>query len=238
MKIKAIVLGAGKGTRMHSDIPKVLHSICGKPMIKILLDSIHKANVDDVVVVIGPEMSEIKKVVEPYKTVVQQEQLGTAHAVLSAQQEIQPFDGCVLILFGDSPLILPQTLEKMIQEYKEGTDVTVLGFIPTDARCYGRLIIDDMGLKKIVEYKDATNEQRSIKLCNSGVMCINGKHVLELLKQIKNTNASGEYYLTDIVEIANQRHLKCNVVIGDVDELHGINTPEELVAAEEIYRHR
>ena len=119
-----------------------------------------------------------------------------------------------------------------------GSDVVVLGFMPTDARRYGRLIMGEEGLKKIVEYKDATDEQRAVRLCNSGVMCINGEVVLDLLQDVKNDNSAKEFYLTDIVEIACQKGLKCNVVIGNVDELHGVNTPEELETAQEIFKHR
>ncbi len=238
MHVKAIILGAGQGTRMHSDLPKVLHPICGKPMINLLLNSVHQAGISDITVVVGPNMDAVSDAVAPTPTVKQQERLGTAHAVLAAERELSPFDGCVLILFGDSPLILPQTLTKMIAEYQDGSDVVVLGFVPTDARRYGRLIMGNDGLEGIVEYKDATDAQRAIRLCNSGVMCINGQKILSLLKQINNQNAAGEYYLTDIVALAHQDGLKCNIVIGDVDELHGINTPEELETAQEIWIRR
>ncbi len=240
MVVKAVVLGAGMGTRMHSDLPKVLHEICHRPMISILLDTIKKVGIDEkqVTVVIGPEMDTVKKIVAPCQTVIQKERLGTAHAVLSAEEEIQPFDGCVLILFGDSPLIEPDTLEQMIQKCQEGADVVVLGFIPEDARRYGRLIMGDDGLDAIVEYKDATDAERAIKLCNSGVMCVNGLYLLDLLKSIKNENAAHEYYLTDIVALAKEHGLKRDVVIGDANELHGINTPQELEMAEEIFKKR
>ena len=238
MKTKAIILGAGMGTRMGSNLPKVLHPICGVPMIQILLKSVQEAGIRDITVVIGPNMENVAQAVAPFKTVVQRERLGTAHAVLAAEQELAPFDGCVLVLFGDSPLILPETLKNMIQEYQKGSDVVVLGFIPKDARRYGRLIMGENGLDRIVEYKDATDPERAIQLCNSGVMCLNGKNILSLLKQINNNNAAGEYYLTDIVAVARQQGLKCDVVIGNVDELHGVNTPDELETAQEIYMHR
>ena len=238
MKIKAIVLGAGMGKRMGSDLPKVLHPICGRPMIQILLDSIHRADIHDIMVVIGPNMDAVANAVAPAPTVIQQERLGTAHAVLAAKSQLLPFDGCVLILFGDSPLILPHTLKQMVQEYQNGSDVVVLGFMPTDARRYGRLVMGQSGLERIVEYKDATDEQRTIRLCNSGVMCVNGRIVLDLLNKVKNDNASGEYYLPDIVGIARNKGLQCSVVIGDVEELHGVNTPDELETAQEIFMRR
>ena len=238
MKVKAIILGAGKGKRMGSDLPKVLNQISGKPMIQILLDNVKQAGIQDITVVIGPNMDQVAWAVAPVPTVIQQERLGTAHAVLAAEEHLKPFKGCVLVLFGDSPLILPTTLKRMVEEYKKGSDVVVLGFMPTDARRYGRLIMGKDGLNRIVEYKDATDEERSIRLCNSGVMCINAEVILDLLRQIKNDNAAKEYYLTDIVEVAHQRGLKCDVVIGDVEELHGINTPDELETAQEIFIHR
>lgn len=238
MITKAIILGAGMGKRMGADLPKVLHTICGVPMITILLDTVKKTGIDDITVVIGPNMDNVKQAVFPTNTVVQTERLGTAHAVLAAEKEIQPFDGNVLILFGDQPLFLPETLQKMIQKCQEGTDVAILGFIPEDPRRYGRLIMGENGLDSIVEYKDANDMQRAIKLCNSGVMCVNGKYLLELLKEIDNKNAAGEYYLTDIVEKAKQKGYSRDVVIGDASELHGVNTPEELELAEEIYKKR
>ncbi len=238
MTVKAVILGAGMGKRMGADLPKVLHPICGVPMIKILLGSVEKTPVDEITVVIGPNMDNVKEVVSPVKTVIQTDRLGTAHAVLAAREAIEPFDGCVLILFGDQPLFLPETLQKMKEKCLSGADVVVLGFIPDDARRYGRLIMGDDGLDAIVEYKDATDAQRAIKLCNSGVMCVNGRYLLELLKEVGNNNAAGEYYLTDIVAIAKQKGLKRDVVIGEAEELHGVNTPQELEMAEEIYKKR
>ena len=238
MTVKAIILGAGKGTRMGGDSPKVLYPICGKPMIQILLDTVKKANIQDITVVIGPDMDQVAWAVAPLPTVIQKERLGTAHAVLAAESLLKPFKGCVLILFGDHPLIKPQTLKQMVESYKNGADVVVLGFMPTDVRRYGRLIMGKDGLDRIVEYKDATDEERAVRLCNSGVMCVNGKEIFSLLKQVKNENASGEYYLTDIVAIAREKGLKCEVVIGDVEELHGINTPTELDTAQEIFMRR
>ncbi len=238
MTVKAIVLGAGQGTRMNSDLPKVMHQISGIPMIKILLTTLQEAAIQDVVVVIGPNMDMVRQTVAPFPTVEQTERLGTAHAVLAAEQHLTPFDGCVLILFGDSPLIRPQTLHKMMEKCASGVDVTVLGFVPADPRRYGRLVMGDDGLAAIVEYKDATDAQRAIRLCNSGVMCVNARVLLPLLKKINNLNAAHEYYLTDIVALARQEHLTCDVVIGDVEELHGVNTPEELETAQEIFEKR
>lgn len=238
MKTKVIILGAGMGTRMGAPVPKVLCPICERPMISILLDAVKQTGIEDITVVVGPDMENVQRVVAPYKTVIQQERLGTAHAVLAAAKEIEPFEGCVLILFGDQPLFLPETLQKMRDKCLNGKDVVVLGFIPADARRYGRLVMGEDGLDAIVEYKDATDAQRAIKLCNSGVMCVNGRHLSPLLKQIDNNNAAHEYYLTDIVALAKKAGLKRDVVIGDANELHGVNTPEELELAEALYKKR
>ena len=238
MKVKAIILGAGRGKRMGSDLPKVLHPICGRPMIQILMDGVRQAGIQDIVVVVGPDMDNMKSAVQPVPTALQAERLGTAHAVLSAKEALKPFKGCVVVLYGDTPLILPETINKMVADYQAGSDIVVLGFMPTDARRYGRLVMGQDGLDKIVEYKDATDEQRAIRLCNSGVMCLNGEKALELLKQVKNENAAGEYYLTDVVAIAKSEGLKCSVVIGNAEELHGVNTIEELETAQEIFMRR
>lgn len=238
MDIKTIILGAGNGTRMNSTLPKVLHKIGGKAMVQHVVTTAEQLNPKDIIVVIGPNADAVKEAVAPHHTVVQEQRLGTAHAVLSAKEYLSPFDGCVLVLFGDSPFISSTTLLEMVNKYNEGNDVVVLGFIPSDARRYGRLVMGDNGLQEIVEYKDATEEQKAIRLCNSGVMCINGKYVLELLSKVKNENAAGEYYLTDIVKIAKELNLNCDVVIGNVEELHGINTQEELELAEELYKQR
>ena len=238
MTLKTIILAAGNGTRMNSDLPKVLHEIDGKPMINVLLDTVAKVKPDETVVVIGPDAENVKKAVSPNKTVVQTERLGTAHAVLTAKEYLQPFDGSVLILFGDSPLITEKIINNMVEQCNKGTDVVVLGFVPADPARYGRLVLGEQGLNAIVEYKDATEAQRAIKLCNSGFMCVNGKHLLSLLEKVKNENAAKEYYLTDIVSLAKKENLKCDVVIGEASELIGVNTQEELATANEIYKNR
>lgn len=238
MQTKAIILGAGMGTRMHSPIPKVLHKICGKPMVNVLINTLEEAGIKDIIVVVGSNMDAVKQTVAPYKTVEQTERLGTAHAVLQAKDDIQPFDGTLLVLYGDSPLVKPETIKKIVQKCEDGTDVVVMGFLPQDTRRYGRLLMGADGLECIIEYKDATDEQRAIKLCNSSVMAINGKYALELLKEVKNDNVGGEYYLTEVVKIAKEKGLSRDVIICDVEEAHGVNTPEELATAELILKKR
>jgi len=238
MTVKAIILAAGNGKRMNSDLPKVLHKIGGKPMVQHVVETVEALAPEEVIVVIGPDADDVKAAVAPHKTVIQEQRLGTAHAVLAARDYLSPFDGQVLVLFGDNPLITTKTLKEMLAKAATGVDIVVLGFIPADARRYGRLVMGDDGLQAIVEYKDATDEQKAIQLCNSGVMCLNGQHILDLLRAVKNENAAGEYYLTDAVKLAKAKGLTCDVVIGNVEELHGVNTQEELEMAEELYQRR
>ena len=227
---KAIVLAAGRGTRMNSPLPKVLHEVGGKPMVLHLLDTLKKAAMDEIVVVIAPDMDDVKKTVYPYQTVVQETPLGTAHAVLSAHPVIPPFDGCVFILFGDSPMIDLKTLRKMEDSYTDGNHIVVVGFEPEDPKRYGRLVVGKNGLERIVEYKDGTEEERKISLCNGGIMCVDGNVLFSLLTEVKPSPVSGEYYLPELVRIGREHGLSVGVVIAKETEVLGINTPEELAA--------
>lgn len=233
--LAAVVLAAGKGTRMKSDLPKVLHPLAGRPMIRHLLETVEGLKPRRVVVVIGPGVENVAKTVAPHLTVIQNVQRGTGHAVLTARRALEDFAGDVLVLYGDTPLITLETLERMLElrHKKPQPSVVVLGFRPTDPGEYGRLITSGVGeLEAIVEYKDATSTQRAIPLCNSGVMAIDGKPLLPLLQQIGNRNAKGEYYLTDIVALARRQGLACAYVEAPADELFGVNSRAELAAAE------
>lgn len=231
-KVAAVVLGAGKGTRMHSDLPKVMMPVCGKPMIRHIIDTMEEIRADKIIVVIAPDGDLVKKEVAPHKTCVQQQQLGTGNAVLSAANELKGFDGDVLVIFGDSPLITAETCRRMTAKRREGYAVVVLGFTPEDAARYGRLKFENGELVKIVEFKDATEEEKAIRLCNSGVMCFDGRVMLEILSEIGNENAAGEYYLTDAIAIARSKGLKCTVVECPAEEVAGANTREELALLE------
>lgn len=234
---KAVILAAGKGTRMLSDKFKVLHTIANRSMIGHILDTLKKIDTDKTVVVLSPDMAAVEKEIHPTPFVFQKEALGTANAALAAKDYIKPFDGACLILFGDHPLFYPETFQKMLDKCESGVDVVVLGFKPKDPARYGRLIMDDDGLKAIVEYKDATDEQRAIGLCNSGAMCVNGRHLYNLLCQVDNQNAAKEYYLTDIVKIAKAQHLKVDVQIAEDEyEVAGINSREQQAQAEAIFQ--
>lgn len=236
-KIAVIVLAAGMGTRMKSDLPKVLHKIAGRPMVNHLLATVSKLEPERVVVVVGPGMDAVAAAVAPHPTVVQTERLGTGHAVACAKEHLADFDGKVLILYGDTPLLTEATLRAMIKELDED-HVVVLGFHPPDASHYGRLVTGAEGLTAIVEFKDATDEQREIPLCNSGVMAVDGAHLFSLVDRVGNENAKGEYYLTDIVAIADDDELSCDYVEGPADELLGVNSRLELSEAEAVLQSR
>lgn len=231
-KIAAVILGAGKGTRMKSDLPKVMMPLKGKSMIKRIIDTLEDLKADQIVTVISPEGEIVKKEVAPYQTCVQDKQLGTGHAVLYAKDLLKNFDGAVLVIFGDTPLITKETFLKAAKKVEDGYAVVVLGFTPEDPARYGRLKMKGDELIKIVEYKDATEAERTITFCNSGCMAFSGKHLFEILSQIGCQNAAGEYYLTDAVEIARKNGLKCTAIEGNKEEVASANTLEELALLE------
>lgn len=237
-KVAVIVLAAGKGTRMKSDLPKVMMPLCGKPMIRHIIETLEAMNVDKIVPVVSADGAMIAKEVAPYETALQEKQLGTGHAVLSAKEQMKGFDGAVLVIFGDNPIITGETYQMAADKVKEGYAVVVLGFRPADAARYGRLVMENGELKKIVEFKDASDEEKAINLCNSGCMCFDGKTMFELLEAIGNENAAGEYYLTDAVAVARQKGLKCTVVECSPEEVAGANTREELALLESFLNKR
>ncbi|NCB49905.1 MAG: bifunctional UDP-N-acetylglucosamine diphosphorylase/glucosamine-1-phosphate N-acetyltransferase GlmU [Alphaproteobacteria bacterium] len=235
MKAKAIILGAGQGTRMKSPLPKVMHKIAGRSMVRTLLDTLSDIDIKESVVVVGPDMDNVKQEVAPIQTVEQTERLGTGHAVKMASKVFGKYEeGCFFILFGDTPLISKETLLKMYEAFEKGSDIVVLGFVPENAGRYGRLIVEGGELQKIVEYKDATEAERAVQLCNSGVMCVNGAFLWDLISSLKNENAAKEYYLTDIVGLAREKGLKASVVQGENEELLGVNSRADLAVAEKV----
>lgn len=236
---KAIILAAGKGTRMKSDLFKVMHKIGNREMVLRVLDTLDALNVDEKIVVLAPQMEKVKALVQPTKTALQPQALGTANAAQAALKDMDTFDGACLILFADHPLFLPSTFANMIDKCNAGTDVVVLGFTPEDPARYGRLVMGQDGLQAIIEYKDASEKQRAIKLCNSGAMCVNGRYLKHLLAEVDNHNAAGEYYLTDIVKIAKSKGLRVDVVLAqDEHEVQGVNSRTELAAAEQVFQQR
>ncbi|WP_404379754.1 bifunctional UDP-N-acetylglucosamine diphosphorylase/glucosamine-1-phosphate N-acetyltransferase GlmU [Caenispirillum salinarum] len=239
-KTAAVVLAAGMGTRMKSALPKVMHPLTGRPMVSHLLSTVEAVGVDEAVVVVGPGMEAVGRAVAPHPTVEQTDRLGTAHAVMQAREVLAGFDGDVLVLYGDTPLITPETLGKMLEARRGPVRpaVVVLGFRPEDPGAYGRLMMDGDSLEAIVEAKDATPEQLAVDLCNSGVMCVDGAKLLDLLDRVGNDNAKGEYYLTDIVALARGEGLACAVVEGAEEELLGVNSRAELAVAEAVAQKR
>lgn len=166
-------------------------------------------------------------------------QLGTCHAVLAARAELCGFNGDILVIFGDQPLYTKHTIETIVNKRREGYAVVCLGFRPEDPARYGRLIMNAKGeLERIVEYKDASDEERAVTFCNSGMMCFNGETMFDILAEISNENAAGEYYLTDAVAVALRKGLKCSAVECPVEEASAANTQEELALLEELYKKR
>jgi len=242
----AIILAAGKGTRMKSDLPKVMHRLAGRTMIRHVLDSVASLTPARTIVVLAPGMDDIVPEVAGATIAIQPQPLGTGHAALAALPALQDLltaDGIddILVLFGDTPLLTTPTLAALLAERRRHplAAVVVLGMRPADPAAYGRLICDENGvLEAIVEANDATAEQRAIGLCNSGVMAIDAKHLAALLAAIGTDNAKGEYYLTDIVAIARQRGLPCRALEAPLDDLIGINSRADLAAAEAVMQRR
>lgn len=190
-------------------------AVCGKPMIRHIIDTLEKIGVKDVVTVVSPDGDMVKNETAPYRTAVQAEQLGTGHAVRCAEEALKGgFAGPVLVIFGDTPLITEETFLKIADRIRKGYAVVVLGFRPGDPARYGRLKMSGTELTGIVEYKDATEEERSIDFCNSGCMGFDGHYLFKILAQIDNENAAKEYYLTDAVKIARGMGLKCTAIEG------------------------
>ncbi len=234
--IGAIILGAGKGSRMKSDLPKVMMPIDNKPMISHILNTLESMDVKKIVTIIAPDGQIVAKQTYPYDTAVQDKQLGTGHAVACAKESFENFKGQVLVIFGDTPLITKNTFEQIVNEIKKGFGVVVLGFKPDDAARYGRLIMNNNELEAIVEYKDATDNERAINFCNSGCMGFDGKYLFEILSKIDNHNAANEYYLTDAIKVAKSMGLKCSAIEGNPKEVASANTLEELALLEQLYK--
>jgi bifunctional UDP-N-acetylglucosamine pyrophosphorylase/glucosamine-1-phosphate N-acetyltransferase len=236
--LAAIVLAAGKGTRMRSATAKVLHKVAGRSMLAHVVATAQTAGAAPIVVVVAPGADAVVTAVAPNPTAIQAEQLGTGDAVKAAREVLTGFTGDVIVLYGDSPLIRPQTLAAMRSQRRDEA-ITVLGIRIPGASPYGRLVQSaDGALERIVEALDATEEERRIELCNSGVMLIDGAHLFALLDRLGNANAKGEYYLTDIIGIARQAGLGCRVVEAPAEEALGVNSRAELAAAERVMQAR
>lgn len=234
-KIATLILAAGWGTRMQSKLPKVLHKVAHKSLLSWVLDAGHALQPEKQVVVIRKGMEKVRDEIGNARFVYQEQGEGTGAAVLAARSELQHFEGDVLVLFGDSPFMTPQTLECLIEARQSIANpaVVVVGFKPEDPGQYGRIVMNAHNqIERIVEFKDATETERQIGLCNSGVMAIDGTCLFELLDKVTPNNAKGEYYLTDIIEHARKMGRNCAVVEAFEEELMGINSRADLARAE------
>ncbi len=251
-KTAVIVLAAGMGTRMKSARPKVTHLLAGRPMIAHLMETVGKLKPHKVVVVTGPGMEAVAETVAPHPTVIQKQRRGTGHAVKTALPALGNFKGDVLVLFGDSPLLSAKTMKKLVNKRRaqHDTAVALLGFSPTEPGDYGRIIVSpgggpgggSGGVEAIVEIKDATPDQKRVKLCNAGAMVLDGKRLARLVDKIGKDNAKGEYYLTDVVGLARKQGWRSDVLelkgAGAEAELAGINSRAQLADVEAILQDR
>ncbi|MEN8919454.1 MAG: bifunctional UDP-N-acetylglucosamine diphosphorylase/glucosamine-1-phosphate N-acetyltransferase GlmU [Octadecabacter sp.] len=241
MTVALIILAAGKGTRMQSDLPKVLHKIAGAPLLVHAMKAGASLEPEKTIIVAGHGAELVDAAARDWSddvdVVLQTEQLGTAHAVLQARDALTGFEGDAIVLYGDTPFIQPETLDAMLAARAEH-DVVVLGFDAADPGRYGRLVMDGDALNAIVEFKDATDAERAITLCNSGVISAKADVLFDLIDRVSNENASGEYYLTDIIGIARSKGLSATVVRCDEAETMGINSRPELAVAEAAFQTR
>ncbi len=231
MHATAIILAAGMGTRMKSALPKTLHRLAGRSMLRHLLASC-EAVFDRIVVVLGPDMDSVRQEAAPHACVVQHERLGTAHAALQAAAEFGT--GQVAILYADNPLIRAETLRRLLDTASH-PGLALLAFRPSDPARYGRVITGPDGLvERIVEHADATEAERAVGLCNAGVLCASAVRMGGWLRAVRNDNAKGEYYLTDVVALARGDNLPVVAVEAPADELAGVNSRSELARAEAV----
>lgn len=241
MQVSVIVLAAGQGTRMNSDLPKVLHHVAAAPLLHHALSLAQALEPSRIVTVTGHGGEAVAASAtafnEAVETVVQDPQLGTAHAVAQAAPLLADAPGEAIVLYADTPLIREDTLRAML-DARTRHAVVILGFHARDPGRYGRLLTEGDQLLAIREFKDATEAERSITLCNSGVVCAEARLLFSLISEVKNDNAAGEYYLTDIVELARQRGLSAGVVLCDEAETLGVNTRHQLAEAEAAFQAR
>jgi bifunctional UDP-N-acetylglucosamine pyrophosphorylase / glucosamine-1-phosphate N-acetyltransferase len=239
--IAAIILAAGQGTRMKSDLHKVLHPIAGRPMLMHLMASVDALSPARKVVVVGSGKEQLEAALAgSAELAVQQPQHGTGHAVQQAEDALAGFDGDVLILYGDVPFVPTATMQGMIDRLNapDAPAVVVLAFEPDDMQSYGRVLTNGDKILKMVEHKDASDAERACRLCNSGLMAVKAKDLFGLLARVTNDNAAGEYYLVDIVNIANADGRICAVVKTDPFDVAGINSRAELAVMEGKWQQR
>ena len=242
MSVALIILAAGKGTRMNSELPKVLHPIAGAPLLHHAMQTGSALGPARTIIVAGHGAEQVQAAAQDYdpqaEVVLQAEQLGTGHAVDQARDLLQGFEGDVVVLFGDTPFLRPETLERML-EARKAHDVVVLGFDVAELQPrYGRLVMDGDRLLRIVEYKDATEDERQIRFTNSGLLACDAATLFDLIAGLSNDNASGEYYLTQVAELANARGLSVTAVKCDEAETLGVDSRADLAAADASFQAR
>jgi bifunctional UDP-N-acetylglucosamine pyrophosphorylase/glucosamine-1-phosphate N-acetyltransferase len=238
-----VILAAGQGTRMRSDTHKVLHPIASRPLLLHLLDTVDGIGAKRRVVVVGKGREQVEKALDGRDVTVahQAEQKGTGHAVLQAKEALAGYDGAVLVLYADTPFVEAATLKRMLDRLDGGggPGVVVLGSCPEDPAAYGRIILGDGDrIAKMVEYRDATEAERAVRLCNSGMMAVRSADLFRWLGKVTNDNAAGEYYLPDIVNIAASEGREAVVIEGDAYETAGVNSRAELAHLELEWQRR
>ncbi len=237
-----VVLAAGQSSRMKSKTSKILHSLAGWSVLRHVLEVAKALSPETVILVTSPEADAIaeegKDVIADLKHVVQEQPQGTGDAVKTALPHLEHASGTVLVLYGDSPLMQPDTLRRLI-EARSGHQVALTAMQPFDPAHYGRVVLDEAGqVEAIVEYKDASEEQRTIRLCNAGVMALAAGAVPELLSKLSNDNAKKEYYLTDVVKLVKEAGGSCGYIVADEEEMLGVNNRAELAYAEGVMQWR
>jgi bifunctional UDP-N-acetylglucosamine pyrophosphorylase/glucosamine-1-phosphate N-acetyltransferase len=235
-----IILAAGKGTRMKSAKPKVLHEVGGLPLISHVIQTAEKLKPQKIVVVVGPGMGEIAKIVKPYATVVQKSAKGTGDAVKTGMTALKNFkSGDVLVLYGDVPLVRVEDLKNLLKARKQKkAGICIASMVPHSPEAYGRMVLNkDGSLKKIVEFRDATKEEKAIVLCNTGILCADAAKLPGWLGKIKNNNAKKEFYLTDLPEIAAKEKIKTYTLEVPDETVCGVNTRMDLAMVEYIFQH-
>ncbi|WP_414470880.1 bifunctional UDP-N-acetylglucosamine diphosphorylase/glucosamine-1-phosphate N-acetyltransferase GlmU [Microvirga sp. M2] len=238
----AVVLAAGEGTRMKSAKPKVLHHVANRSLVGHVLATLAEAGATQTAVVIGPDREDVEKevrgILPDARIFVQRERLGTGHAVLSARDALAAKPDDVIVAYADTPLVTTETFARLRAPLAEGAAVVAMAFEARNPSGYGRLITSGDDLLAIREHKDASEAERAITLCNGGLMAIRGDVALTLLERIGNSNAKGEYYLTDIVEIAREAGYRAAIAVVPEEEVHGVNDRAQLAAAERMIQER
>ena len=237
----AIILAAGQGTRIKSNIPKVLHKVCGKEMVNHVIDNMREAEIEDVNVIIGNGSELVKESTKDRNVSysLQEEQLGTGHAVKCAKEFLQGKDGVVAVFTGDAPLTRVETIKKLVDEHiKKGNEATLLSAYVDDPTGYGRIIRDGEEVLKIVEHKDCNEEELKVNEINAGMYCFDIKSLLSSLEELNNNNVQGEYYLTDVIGILKSKGEKVGALLTDYEDTLGVNSRAQLAEAERVLRKR